>query len=159
MEFFTENITTILLVYGAVITVVAVCAFLVPWLKKKGVNVPSALQVAEIGVTGADQITDILKSLFPGNAAISIADKIIDYAKVGVQKAQQLYHINEISKDERKAEAVKFVYDALDLAGIERTTAIEKIVDGAVEAAVLGLGHVESVPDSHEGRGVTPAGF
>lgn len=152
-----ENINTIVLIYAVAATVVAACALLFPWLKKKGVNVPTALEVGEIAVTGADQITDILKALFPGNAAVNIADKIIDYAVVGVKKAEQLYHINSITGDERNAEAKKFVYEALELAGIERTTAIDKIVDGAVEAAVLALGHAEDVPDALEGYGITPA--
>lgn len=152
-----ENINIIILIYAGAATLFGACAFLFPWLKKKGVNVPTALEVGEIAVTGADQITDILKALFPGNAAVTIADKIIDYAAVGVKKAQQLYHINQITGDERKAEAMKFVYDALELAGVERTAAIDKIIDGAVEAAVLALGHAEDVPDPLEGYGTTPA--
>lgn len=152
-----ENINTILLIYAVAASIAAVGALIVPKLKKHGVNVPTALEVAQVGIAGADQITDILKAVFPNNAVVNIADKIIDYGVIGVKKAEQLYHINEITGDERKAEAEKFVYDALLLAGVERTPAIDKIVDGSVEAAVLALGHAVDTADNGEGYGMTVA--
>lgn len=51
------------------------------------------------------------------------------------------------------AEATAFVYDALAVAGIERSAAIDKIIDGAIEAAVLALGHEEKPPDYGGGFG------
>lgn len=148
-----ENINIILLIVAAVAVVALACALIFPWLKKKGVNVPSTLEVTSGVLEGADTITDILKMAFPTSAVVNVVDKVIDYAKVGVQKAEQLYIINTISKDERKEEATKFVYEALELAGIERTAAIDKIVDGAVEAAVLTLGHTEDTDNHGEGYG------
>lgn len=148
-----ENINIILLIIAVVAVIAAACAFIFPWLKKRGVNVPSALGVTSGVLDGADTITDILKMAFPASAVVNVVDKVIDYAKIGVQKAEQLYIINTISKDERKEEATKFVYEALEIAGIERTAAIDKIVDGAVEAAVLTLGHMEDTDSNGEGYG------
>lgn len=148
-----ENINIILLIVTVVAVIGLACALIFPWLKKKGVNVPSTLAVTSGVLDGADTITDILKMAFPTSAVVNVVDKVIDYAKVGVQKAEQLYIINTISKDERKEEATKFVYEALEIAGIERTAAIDKIVDGAVEAAVLALGHAEDTDSNGEGYG------
>lgn len=117
------------------------------------VNVPSTLEATSGVLDATDAITDILKAAFPASAVVNIVDKVIDYAKVGAQKAEQLYIINTISKDERKEEATKFVYEALEIAGVERTAAIEKIVDGAVEAAVLTLGHTVDTDNHGEGYG------
>ena len=54
--------------------------------------------------------------------------------------AEQLYKIHQIQKDARKEEATRFVYEALELAGVEITPAIQKIVDGSIEAAVNAMG-------------------
>ena len=148
-----ENINIILVIIAAVAVMVAACAFIFPWLKKKDINVPSTLEATSGVLDATDAITDILKAAFPTSAVVNIVDKVIDYAKVGAQKAEQLYIINTISKDERKEEATKFVYEALEIAGIERTAAIEKIVDGAVEAAVLTLGHTVDTDNHGEGYG------
>lgn len=148
-----ENINVILVIVAAVAVMVAACALIFPWLKKKGVNVLSTLEATSGVLDATDAITDILKAAFPASAVVNIVDKVIDYAKVGAQKAEQLYIINTISKDERKEEATKFVYEALEIAGVERTAAIEKIVDGAVEAAVLTLGHTVDTDNHGEGYG------
>ena len=94
-----------------------------------------------VGVNGVDAVVEALKALMPQNAIINIVDKVIDYAKIGVGKAEQLYLINESTGDDRKEEATKFVYDSLEFAGIEVTDQVKAIVDGCIEAAVLGLGH------------------
>jgi hypothetical protein len=88
----------------------------------------------------------LLIGVFPKNLIADIADKIIDYAKIGVGKAGQLYLINNIDGEARNAEARRFVYDALNVAGIERSAAVDKIVAGAIEAAVLTLGHAPKPP-------------
>lgn len=52
---------------------------------------------------------------------------------------------------------MRFVSNALALARVERTAAINKIIVGAVEAAVLDLRHAEDAPNQLEGYGITPA--
>lgn len=134
--------TTILIVVVAVSAGVALALLvLFPLLKKKGVATGEILNAANIGVQGVNSLVDTLKVIFPQNVAISIVDKIIDYAQIGVSKAEQLYKINEITGDDRKPEAIKFVYESLELAGIEVTDQVKAVVDGCIEAAVLGLGH------------------
>ncbi len=150
---FGTNVNGILLIVAVVAVIVAACAVVFPWLKRRGVNVAPALEVTGNVLEGADTITEILKAVFPTSVIANVADKIIDYAKIGVAKAEQLYIINQITGEDRKAEASKFVYDALAQAGIERNEAIDKIIDGAIEAAVLMLGHEIKPPDDGEGYG------
>jgi hypothetical protein len=145
---FGTSTNAILLIVAVVAVIVAACALIFPWLKRKGIDTTATLHVAEGVLAGADTITDILKAAFPTSIIANIADKIIDYALAGVAKAEQLYIINEITGADRKAEASAFVFEALALAGIERNAGIDKIVDGAIEAAVLMLGHKDKPPDN-----------
>ena len=84
---------------------------------------------------------------------VIVVDKVIDYAEIGVAEAEQLYRVNDITKDERKQAAIEFVYQSLRLAGYELTPELEKITAGAIEAAVLGLGHGPDRVDEQEGFG------
>lgn len=131
----------LLIVVGVAVGVMACLLVFFPLLKKRGVNTGDILGATLTGVKGANELTDALKAIFPQSAVINIVDKIIDYAQIGVEKAEQLYKINEITGDERKLEAENFVYQSLELAGIEVTDQVRAIVDGCIEAAVLGLGH------------------
>lgn len=136
-----ENWTILLIVFGILIGV-GLCFFvLFPLLKKKGVDTEEFLKKLTVDVKGLNSITDALKAMFPNVEAVKVIDKIVDYAEIGVAKAEQLYKIHQIEGDQRKAEATKFVYDNLEMAGIEITDQIKAIVDGCIEAAVLGLGH------------------
>lgn len=131
----------LLIVVGVAVGVMACLLVVFPLLKKRGVNTGDILGATLTGVKGANELTDALKAIFPQSAVINIVDKIIDYAQIGVEKAEQLYKINEITGDERKLEAENFVYQSLELGGIEVTDQVKAIVDGCIEAAVLGLGH------------------
>lgn len=138
----TEILLIVVSICGGVALALLV---LFPLLKKKGVATGQILNATLTGVQGANTLTDALKAIFPQNAVINIVDKIIDYAEIGVAKAEQLYKINEITGDDRKPEAIKFVYESLELAGIEVTEQVKAVVDGCIEAAVLGLGHSAEV--------------
>ncbi len=139
-----SNLEILLLVIAICSVVTAILIFIFPYFKKKKIDPNEILNTANIGINGADSVVEVLKGIFPKNAAINIVDKVIEYAKIGVSKAEQLYLISEIGKDDRKTEAIKFTLDSLGLAGIEITPQIEAIVNGCVEAAVLGLGHNET---------------
>ncbi len=134
----TQTLTIIISVVAGVVLALLV---LFPLLKKRGTKTEEIIQAALTGIKGVNSLADALKVIFPQNAAISIVDKIIDYAQIGVEKAEQLYYINEITGEQRKQEAINFVYQSLELAGIEVTPEVKVIVDGCIEAAVLGLGH------------------
>ena len=150
---FGTDTNAILIIVAAVAVIVAACAVIFPWLKRKGVDIAPAYSAAGGVLDGAGAITNALKAVFPKSLIANVADKIISYAKTGVEKAEQLYIIHKITGADRKTEATAFVYEALALAGIAISPAIDKIVDGAIEAAVLALGHEYKPPDDCEGYG------
>ena len=142
------DINLALLIITIVAVAVAVCTSTLLYLKIRGIDKTSdVLKMTGGMLKGADAITEILKLVLPSNVVVNIADKIIDYALVGVKKAEQLYLTNEIGKEERKVEAIKFVSDALELSGIEKTGTIESLIDGAIEAAVNTLEPTNKPPE------------
>ena len=136
-----DNLTIFLIIMGVVFGA-GVCFFILfPFLKRKGVDTEELLNTLSKDLKGINGFTDALKTMFPNIDAVKIIDKIVDYAEIGVAKAEQLYKINQIQGDERKAEAEKFVFNSLSMAGIEINDQVRAIVDGCIEAAVLALGH------------------
>ena len=69
---------------------------------------------------------------------------IIEYSKVAVNYAEQLYLKGEITAEERKAVAVNYMEQTLALQEIEITEQIKSIIRATIEAAVYVL------PDTHE---------
>jgi len=142
------DINVALLIITIIAVAVAVCTSTLLYLKIRGVDkTPDVLKMTGGMLKGADAIAEILKLVLPSNVVVNVVDKIIDYALVGVKKAEQLYLTNEIGKEERKDEAIKFVSDALELAGIEKNETIENLIDGAIEAAVNTLEPTNKPPE------------
>ena len=69
---------------------------------------------------------------------------IIEYSKVAVNYAEQLYLKGEITAEERKAVAVNYMEQTLALQEIQITEQIKSIIRATIEAAVYVL------PDTHE---------
>ena len=112
-----------------------------PW--QKGIDAEKALSTANSAVTMVDTAFDTVKPFIPASPAVSIVDKLIDWAKVGTASAERLYKTSKIQSDERKSEATDFILNALKVAGISVTPEIQKMIDGAVEGAV------EVMPKTH----------
>ena len=132
------SITAMVIVILAAIIVVAICYTCI-YLSKHGVNVQKGLETTDNGLTIANTIVDALKTAMPENKVISVIDKITDYAQTGVQAAEQLAKSGQITADQRKEEAQKYITTALNMAGIEITPEIQTAIDGAVECAVVTL--------------------
>jgi len=133
----------IILIVGIVLAVFGGISLVLPWLQKKGVNIPgflggaaTVLQTAEIAVDGLYGLT--------GNSAFALGSKIIEYAKQAVEAAEQLYKAHEIEAGERKQAATDLVYQLIELAGVEITMDVEKVVDGCIEAAVWAMPKAEA---------------
>lgn len=141
-----NTLAVLTLVIGIVIGVVAVIGVAIPYLKRKGIDIQGDLNMANDFVARANQIFDTIKPFLPNIPAIDILDKVLEYTKLGVDKAEQLYHIGQIQADQRKQEAKNFIVDALKLAKIEVTPELDKVIDGAIEASVMALGHSTQTP-------------
>lgn len=153
ISFLGENVNTVLLIIAVAAVAFAVIPRIISSLHKKGVDVSGVLKATSTGIDAADFVADGLQAFFPNSTALLIVDKVIGWARKGAEAAEQLYHINSITGDQRKDEATKFVYDALKVAEIEITPAVEKIVDGCIEAAVFTMGHPATDADTGEGYG------
>jgi len=128
----------VVLIIGIVLAVFGGVSLVLPWLAKRGVNVPgflsgtaAVLRTAETAVEGLYGLT--------ANPAFALGGRIIEYAKQAVNAAEQLYKTRQIEADERKQAAAELVYEFIALAGMEVTPDVEKVVGGCIEAAVWAL--------------------
>lgn len=94
---------------------------------------------AQAGLRTADIILDGVQVALPGLPGVAVVDKVVELAEKSVNAAEQMNKSNQISADQRKATAVQLVKDYLTAANVEITPDMEKIIDGAVEAAVFVL--------------------
>lgn len=129
-----NNMEILAVVLAAGALIFGACSFIFP---RK--NTGKLLETAASGLKAVNSAVDTVMQIAPGIPYIGIVDKIIDYAQIGVEKAEQLYKADQISADARKAEAVQLVKDCLTALNIEITPEVEKLIDGSVEAAVFTL--------------------
>lgn len=129
----------VLLILGIVGGMVFTSAVLIPLLKKKGVKTDQVIDQVQTGLEVADKVLDGVQAALPGIPGIAVVDKVIELASKSVSAAEQMKKSNQIPADQRKATAVQLVRDYLTAANVEITPDIEKVIAGAVEAAVFVL--------------------
>ncbi len=134
-----SNFEILVLIVGTVGGMVLASAVLIPLLKKKGVNTDQIIDSAQAGLITADTILDGVQAALPGLPGIAIVDKVIELAQKSVGAAEQMKKSNQITPEQRKITAVQLVKDYLTAANVEITPDVEKIISGAVEAAVFVL--------------------
>jgi len=113
---------------------------IVALLRKRDVDVDASLTIAQ---TMLANVTDVAKKLQPfvPEDKFSLVDRVIATATIAVGNAEQLANTAKLADDERKPAAVQYIRDTLALAGVQWTDDIAALADGAIEAAVLALGH------------------
>jgi hypothetical protein len=129
----------LILIIGIVGGMALTSAVLIPLLEKKGVQTEQIIASAQAGLRTADIILDGVQVALPGLPGVAVVDKVVELAGKSVNAAEQMNKSNQISADQRKATAVQLVKDYLTAANVEITPDMEKIIDGAVEAAVFVL--------------------
>ncbi|NLG93303.1 MAG: hypothetical protein GX485_07100 [Clostridiales bacterium] len=129
----------LILIIGIVGGMALTSAVLIPLLEKKGVQTEQIIASAQAGLRTADIILDGVQVALPGLPGVAVVDKVVELAEKSVNAAEQMNKSNQISADQRKATAVQLVKDYLTAANVEITPDMEKIIDGAVEAAVFVL--------------------
>lgn len=138
------NTVQILLIVLAVILFAAiVLAVLLPFLKRKGVAVDSVLEYTKSALATANRTLDMARPFLSDSPGLTLFDKILTAVQVGVGNAEQLYHVGKLEGEQRNDEARKYILDSLGIIGIEVTPEIERVIDGAIEAEVLNLGHTD----------------
>jgi hypothetical protein len=134
-----NNYEILLLIVGIIGGMVLTSAVLIPLLKKKGVKTDQVIDQVQTGLEVADSVLDGVQAAFPNVPGIAVIDKVVELADKSAKAAEQMKKSNQIPADQRKATAVQLVKDYLTAANVEITPDVEKIIDGAVEAAVFVL--------------------
>lgn len=145
METLLSNTLVVLgIILGIALGVTLIVYIVLPALIKKEVPVQEYVEITDKVLTKTDAFMGIVKEILPNNATVNIVQKIINICEIGVKNAEQLCKIQEITKDQRKDAANQYIQTVLKESGIEITPAREKIIEGAIEAAVYAIGHKET---------------
>ena len=141
-----NNLQTLIITIGAVVIVGLVIGILLPYLKRRGVNVQKLLDQTKEVVAAANSAYDKAKPFLVDSVDANKFEQIMDIAFVGVNNVQQLYDSGQMTDpDERKAAARQYIIDSLPLIGIEITKEVERVIDGAIECEVYALKHRNEV--------------
>ena len=128
-----------LLIIGCVFVTMSIMMYLIPYLQKKGWNIGGYLGSAATITKLINSIIDAIKPYITPNSTFDLVEKIFEITEKAVTFAEQAYKDAQCEADQRKSVARKYTIDCLKLAGIEVTEDIEKLIDGALEAAVFVL--------------------
>lgn len=127
------------IILATIIFTMIIMVILIPYLQKKGVNIGGIITTTADTIDIVTEAFKQVKKLFSGTEALTVIERILEFAANGARAAEQLYKSAQISADERKKTAKEFTYNALKLAGYTVNDNIEKFIDGAIEAAVITL--------------------
>jgi len=136
-----SQLLTYIIIFAVILAVVGIVVFLIPYLKKKGINLAPYFATANDIITKANYTVDFLNEAMPNNKVIDILEIIAKWAKIAVGNAEQLYHTGEIKKDERADVANRVVNNVLEMLNIKVTDNLKVLIDAAIEEAVNALGH------------------
>ena len=124
-------ISTLGVTFGALGTILGV----VPYLKKKNVNVDGAIKElnskGELVQAAVDEIKPLLPT--PAQGVINIIEK---WAPIAAGSAEQLYHAGDIAKDDRAGSAESVVLNVLKEMNVEVDDNKKALIDATIKNAV-----------------------
>lgn len=145
-----NNLTIVGLTLGITLLIIGAMVGLMPMMAKKGIKVDKIIEKTTAVLDGVDAVVGVAEKLLPNNPTIDIVTRIQNYAKLGVKEAEQLCIASNLNKNDRNLKAKETIYAALKLLNIERNLEIDTIIDGAIEAEVLLLGHKDKTEAEKE---------
>lgn len=134
-----NNIQILTIIAAAAAGFALAAGVFIPLLKKKGVKAEQIIDTAQAGLETADKIADGVQAMLPDVPGVALVGNIIDWARKGVDAAEQLYKAGTVTKEQRKEQAVQLVVNCLTAANIEVTPDVQKVIEGCVEAEVFAL--------------------
>ena len=140
-----NDIQTLLIVLAILVGVGVILAFVLPYLKRRGVDMQKIIDQANNALAVANNTFETIRPFLQDAPGVGVFDDIMAAARVGVGNAEQLYHIGQLEPAQRKDAARQYVLQVAKLTGIEVTPEVEKLIDGAIEAEVLELGHLKKL--------------
>ena len=123
---------------------------LLPLLRRKGVDLNGIIAEAKSVTAALTNMAEVVTPFLSDSKATDVTAKIIAYANVATNRAEQLYKVGELPKDQRNKAARDYVYDTLKLAGVEITPEVERLTAGAIEAAVYTLKPLDKADEEEE---------
>ncbi len=146
-----SGLTVLLIVIAVIVFTIIMLCFVLPALKRRGINVEAALDSTKDAISTVCKTLETIRPFLPASPGLALFDKILAAASVGVKNAEQLFHVGQLEGDKRKEEAEAYIKSVLTLAGVEITPEVEKLIDGAIEAEVLNLGHAVELIEARIG--------
>ena len=119
-------------------------------IRHKNLSLEQSLQELQANLAQASKIIHVL----PNSKYGTSFDQVMQYARIGVAQAEQLYKISQIEGDARKEAARQFAHKSLSLAGVQCTPELESILDSCIEAAVQQLGHGSAAGAAQQAKSV-----
>lgn len=113
---------------------------IVPYAKKKGINLKADLAKTENIAEGVEKIVTEIRPLLHGSSA-NVADVIMEWGPVAAGYAEQLFHAGDIQADQRGQYAENIVLSVLKELKIEIDDNKKTIIDATIKDAVNNLGH------------------
>lgn len=150
-------VVTAIIIFVAIV-IFSICLVGFGFMIKKGKDPQKYLKKADTALTDAQAVTDVVNKVIPNNPMVKIIGLIEKYAHVGVTEAEQLYLASKLPAEERNAKAKDTIYTALGLIGIQKTDAIDKIIDGVIESECLALGHSKTPEQKAAVQTAEPSG-
>ena len=121
---------------GIVFTVVLSLMIVLPLLKRRKIPVSSLVSSANRVLSATDEVIQSAEKVLPPTPVLFFVDKIIAWAQVAVNYADQIYRNGKIEKCQRKDEALCFLRNAVISSGMEVTPEIQTLIEGSIEACV-----------------------
>jgi len=135
------------IVLGIVVFVMLIIVVALPQLRRKGVDIEGIIDFAKTAINSATKAIDTLSPFLPEGSRIDVVMRIKEAAEIAVGNAEKLTLIGKLPADQREAEARKYIIEAVTLAGIDVTPAVERLIDGAIINAVRLLPKTGLVPE------------
>ena len=136
-----NNLQTLIIVLAVVVLVGVVLGVVLPLLRRKDVDVDSIIKTAQSTLTTVNVTMDTLRPFLTEVKGVDTFDKVVSAAGSAVEQAEQLNMIGNLEADKRKEAARQYAVDALKLMNVKVTPEVGRLIDGAIEAKVLELGH------------------
>ena len=136
-----NNMETLIITIALVAVVAVIMGLVIPRLKKQGVDIDKTIEQTKNVLNAITEMADIVKPFVDESKVASDFESILAATKTGVANAEQLWHAGQLEGNERKGAAQKYVIDTLGLLKVPVTPEVERVVNGAIEAEVLGMGH------------------
>ena len=136
---------TFFIVIGMFAAIILFIAYILPVieraLERRGTKMEDVLRQSQSALRMFTSTLETVKPFLTEVKGADVLDRILGTAHTAVGNAEQLYTIGQLEAGERKDAARKYMIDSLALAGVVLTPEIERLIDGAIEAEVLELGH------------------